>query len=161
MKDEKRQDVNKLVGKTASGEYYWLNNVFEHSDDFKGACGSVFRVITEDQYEEDTSEEALYDRLGGCWQSAVEAGETEMGKQAWVEMVFDCDGDDAIYDLSYSGNGDEIIELYNKELPEDAEGGERARFCECIGGGRCFSKELTFERVYDQAALDLALSYEK
>jgi len=160
-----KQDINKLVGKDKSGDYYWLDYVFEDGDfedgEHSGAVGSVFRPVSEAEKEEQMDSDDAKERFRDLWQNAVDTNNTELGLDDFVQDVIDMDGDEAFFDLSYYDNGCEIAEIFNSELPNDADESEKAEFSECVGGGRCFNRKIKWDKVYDEAALTLALSYEK
>ena len=159
------QKVNKLVGRTTEGDYYWLDCVFEDGDfedgEHSGAVGSVFRPVSEAEKEEQMDSDDAKERFRDLWQNAVDTNNTELGLDDFVQDVIDMDGDEAFFDLSYYDNGCEIAEIFNSELPNDADESEKAEFSECVGGGRCFNRKIKWDKVYDEAALTLALSYEK
>lgn len=161
MKKEKRIKIDKLVGRTEDGEYYWLDEVFEHAKNFRGACGSVFRPVTVAQKEEAMTPENAKERFRDLWQEAVRTGHTEDSLDEYVESIVGCDELESFFDLSYYDNGCEIAEIYNSELPADAPEEDNAEFCECVGRGRCFNHKIKWAKVYDTKALKLALSYEK
>jgi len=151
-------NVEKLVGKDKSGDYYWLNHVFEDSKGFRGAVGSVFRPVSEAEKEERMSLENAKDWFGELWREAVKAGNTEESLDDYVKNIIDIDGESAFFDLSDYDVGCKIAEIYNLELPDE---NDKAEFSECVGGGRCFHHKIKWAKVYDEAALKLALSYEK
>ena len=91
----------------------------------------------------------------------MQSKSTEQGLNEYLQSIVAEGNVENYFDLSYYDNGIEIAEIYNSELPADAPEEDKAEFCECIGGGRCFSCKIKWEKVYDQEALDLALSYEK
>lgn len=155
-----QQNINTLVGKSKDGDYYWLNYVFEESADFRGATGSVFRPVSEAEKEEKMDFDNAKDWLKEIWQGAVSTGNTEQGLDGYVQEVIDIDGENAFFDLSCYDNGCEIAEMFNSELPENADESEKAEFSECVGGGRCFNHKIEWDKIYDNDALTLALSYE-
>lgn len=161
MSSEIRKKVDVLVGKSTDGAYYWLDEVFEHRPDFRGAVLTVFRPVSRSEAENaiDPESSDTQDRFKECWKEAVKAGSTDDSFLGWLETVLDSDGIEASFDLSGYDNGQIVAELHTKEneLTEDGV----CEFSECIGGGRCFSRDMEWEKIYDQAALDLAMSYEK
>ena len=106
-----------------------LDRVFKHSDDFKGATGSKFEPVTE---------EDIQDRIGN-----LEGNDTELlcyfadnfGDVTAEQIRYVDSSRDALielfFDLSHIENHDDIIE----EL-----GLENVEFLNCIGGGRCFDE---------------------
>lgn len=148
---KQQTNYNKLVGRTGD-EYYFCDYIFTHADDFKGATGSVLRPVSKAEYEERTSQEELEDRFSDVWREAVASGSTTDSLSVWVEQAFDIDGDEMVFDLSYSRYWDQLRELgFNDE--------EYPLF-ECTGGGRCFSKDIKFDEVYDQGLLNKIIAIE-
>jgi len=150
--DKNQKNFYEVVG-IEGGEIIMLDYVFHHSDNFRGATGSRFIPISKAEYEYRTSKNGLIDRLGECWIEAVKSGNTEMGKDDWCQYVYDTDGDDSIFDLSYCQHWDKLRALgySEKEYP----------VFECTGGGRCFTKDMKFDKVINQELINLINTYEK
>ena len=155
-----QQNVNKLVGRDENGDYYWLDYVFK-DEDFKGAVGTIFRPISESQREDVMSLDNARELFDDLWREAVASGTTDEGLDEFIENSIRWDGDEAFFDLSDYDNGCKVAEIYNSELPDNADESEKAEFSECRGGGRCFYPERKWVKIYDKAALKLALKYEK
>jgi hypothetical protein len=155
-----KQHIDKLIGRDISGDYYWLEYVFEDSSDFRGAVGSVFRPVSVTKKEERMTPENAREWLAEGWREAVKAGTTEQSLDDYIQNVIDIDGESAFFDQSYFDTGCKIAEIYNSELPKDADESEQAEFSDCGGGGRCFNQKIVWNKIYDQEALTLALSYE-
>lgn len=136
---------NKLVARK-DDDYYFCDYIFKNDENFKGATGSILRPISKDEHEYNTSEEGLLEYLGELWQDAVASGNTEMGKAEWCEWVYEIDGDNAIYDLSYHNLHEQLREIGISE--------EDFPVIVCSGGGRCFNADDEFDEVYDQELLD-------
>lgn len=132
-------NYNKLVARRGD-EFVFCDYTFEDGN-FKGATGSVLRPVSQDEYDERTSESGLIDYLGELWPDAVSSGNTEMGKAEWCQYVYDADGDDTLWDMSYSNFWDQLRAI---GFPED-----EYPVIECTGGGRCFSHDEEFDEVYD------------
>ena len=158
---EPREQLNTIVGRDESGDYYVLDCVFDDADNFKGAVGSVFRPISTREKEETMNIENAKDRFADLWAEAAKDGRTEDSLEDYVEQIIAIDGEDAFFDFSYYDIGCKIAEIYNSELPDDKDKLDKAEFSECVGGGRCFNHKIKWAKVYDQKALELALSYEK
>lgn len=135
-----------LVGRNGD-EYIFLQYTFSHDDGFHGATGTSIRPVSKEEYEERTSPEGLLEYLGESWQDAVASGETELGKEDWCTWVYDMDGDDALFDLSYRNLWEQARKA-NPELTVEA-----YPIFECVGAGRMFSVGMTFEQVYAPALL--------
>lgn len=132
----KRQqtDYNKLVG-VIDGDYYFLDYTFDHGD-FKGATATVLRPVPKDEWEDRNDPDNLREEYREHWQSAVERGDTDEGLEDWMEY-----NDAAPYfDDSGSQHWDTLRELGISE--------EEYPVIECVGGGRSFSKNMKFDKVY-------------
>lgn len=154
MTDKQQTDYNKLVGRIGE-EYYFLDYTFEHSPDFRGATGSSIRAVSLAEYEERTSETGLIEYLGELWADAVASGNTELGKDEWCKYVYECDGDEAIFDMSYYNLWDQVRDA------EPALTVEAYPIFEAQSGGRCFSKGMKFDKVYAPELLKVIDSFEK
>lgn len=134
---------NKLVARR-DGEYLFCDYIFEDGD-FKGATGTCLRPVSREEYDERTSEDGLVDYLGDLWQDAVASGNTDKGKAEWCQYVYDCDGDEALYDFSGGNLWDQLraIGLGEDEFP----------VIECVGGGRCFGVNDNYDEIYNAALL--------
>jgi len=155
-----KKNVDKLVGRNEDGVYYWLDYVFKDKD-FQGTVGTMFRPVSKFEKENTMSLDAAVDRFEDCWREAVQSGNTEEGLVEYAESIIRWDRDEAFFDLSDYDAGCEVAEMYNSELSADADEGDKAEFSECIGGGRCFCREIKWAKIYDEKALKLALEYEK
>jgi hypothetical protein len=160
MDKQKQTNINKLVGRSEDGDYYWLDYVFEDGEELRGAVGSVFRPVSEAQKEETMSLDNAKERFVDIWAEAARDRRTEQGLEEFVQDIIAVDGEEAFFDFSYYHNSCEIAKVYNSELPENTEESEKAEFSECVGGGRCFNHKIKWAKVYDKKALKLALSYE-
>ncbi len=149
---EKQTDYKKLVSRKGN-EYYFVDYIFEHSDSFQGAVGSILVPISKKEYKERTSSDNLIEYFRDIWLQAVEERTTEQSLRGWAKEVYEIDGDNAIFDLSYSGYWKQLrnIGLTKKEYP----------IFECAGGGRCFSKENSFDEIYDKELLQKIKKVEK
>lgn len=146
MNNRIEKKYNKLVAQK-DNEFFFCDDIFEYKDvSLKGATGTILRPVSKEEYEQRTSSDGLYDNLGELWQQAVEAGNTELGKQEWCDQVFSIDGDEAIFDLSGYNLWDQLraIGYTEDEYP----------IFECTGGGRCFGRHDNYDKVYDQELLD-------
>ena len=150
---EKRVSLPTFIG-VSGGEYLFLEGLFEHSPDFRGATGHALRIVTKGQYTERTSDEGYREHLEEIWRDAVANGGNEQSLDEFVKQVKNSDGDDAIFDSSYSEDYDTCVDHYNAALRakaaedqgvsvEDAEVEEDdlAERCECGGCGRMFCKD--------------------
>ena len=158
-----REKIEQVVGRTTDGEYYVLDYVFDETTDnkpFRGAVGSVMRPISIREADEAMEVENATDRYEDVWRECVANGDETRSLDDFVESILMSEGIEAMFDLSYYSIGEEVAKLYNEELPEDHDEKDEAEFSECVGGGRCFSHSLEFDKVHRQDLLDLALSHE-
>lgn len=135
MRDQK--NYNAVIGR-AGDEIYALQYTFDdelHGKPFRGAVGSVFRAVSQQEYEERTTPEALKEWLREPWQEACKNGGEERSLTAYCQDVKDTDGTDFVFDPSHSDIWPKIRAAY----PEYKDEGEFPMF-ECVGGGRCFSR---------------------
>jgi len=137
------------------GSIYFLDYVFNHTDGFKGATGTVLDPITPEYIKDITTEDWIeYSR--DLWRSAVETNSTEASLEDYAKLIQE---DSEISGLLYPGHDNSYSELYDEAKKHfDYE----VETFNCCGGGRCFSLELlnSFDKVIDQNLIDLIKSYE-
>ena len=130
----KEQVFNKVVNVAEDGEITVLNYIFDDGNGFKGATGYRFYPVTRGEYDEQTTEDSVIDRLidSGC------SLPKEHARRGW-QSVYDAmeangEIEDFIFDTSYRELWDDL----RKEcgLTEDT-----AHIFDCVGGGRCFDKD--------------------
>jgi hypothetical protein len=124
-------DYNKIVN-FENNEITTLDYVFDDGNNFKGAVGSKFRVISIVEYNEITNYENVIERI-------IECGVPEMfirtGAEGCYEHMYKTDEiEDFMFDTSYSNLWDYLRKELN--LTEN-----EAYIFHCIGGGRCFDKD--------------------
>jgi hypothetical protein len=129
-----RQDFYQIIGITTDGEVIMLDSLFDHGDGFKGACGSSFYPVTQDDIDQRNDLETVKDTYGYMWQEAVKDGSTEESLDDYMERfirsyIFNSDGLFVGHDTSYIHH---IPDSFRTEHFPDAE------TFECIGGGRMF-----------------------
>jgi hypothetical protein len=154
-KDRQQVDYNKPVG-IKDGSIYFLNYVFDHSDNFRGATGTVLDPITTNYIESITTEDWIeYSR--DLWRSAVETNSTEASLEDYAKLIED---DSEMSGLLYPGHDDSYSEFHDEAKKHFDSNVETFN---CSGGGRCFNLELlnSFDKVIDQDLIDLIKSYEK
>jgi len=153
--DRQQVNYNKPVG-IKDGSIYFLNYVFDHSDNFRGATGTVLDPITNNYIENITTEDwTEYSR--DLWRSAVETNSTESSLENYAKLVED---DSEMSGLLYPGHDNSYSELYDEAKKHFDSNVETFN---CSGGGRCFNLELlnSFDKVIDQDLIDLIKSYEQ
>lgn len=125
---------NKVVHISEDGEITVLDYVFDYGDGFKGATGSHFMPVSREEYEENTTLEAITDYLMDATNELPEQFRRG-GFEAWAKAVID-NGEEGqiMYDQSYSTLWDYLRE--EAGLDE-----ESAYIFTCTGGGRCFGAD--------------------
>jgi hypothetical protein len=89
--------------------------------------------VSKAEYDWRTSPEGLAESLEDVWRESVREGMTTLGLEDWCHQCCAADGDDLVFDFSYSNLWGDIREA----LPEYADENAFPVF-ECIGGGRMF-----------------------
>ena len=111
-----------------------LNDVFEYEDGMRGATGTIFVPISEEQYDEDTSFDNLKAHVKDCIDRVPEEYEDE-GWNGFVQAIIDNgEAGDMVYDMSYSNLWDMLREECGFSESD-------AYVFNCVGGGRCFNSE--------------------
>lgn len=131
MSERKETKYNKIVNfDEETREITLLDGVFQYEDGFKGATGTTFEPITEEQIQE---------RLEGLEGDDIEllCYYAENFGEVTVEMIRGVDSSrealiELFFDQSYCYLGDYLRESLNLE--------DIVLF-NCIGGGRCFDKD--------------------
>ncbi len=133
-KSNEEKTFNKVVNIDENGEITLLSYIFKHSDGFMGATGSKFEPVTREQYEENTTEDAICEYL---IDSGVDLPEQwkRTGFEGWAKAIIDAGEEGAVmYDNSYRELWDYLREACNLDK-------ESAYIFNCVGGGRCFDKK--------------------
>jgi len=147
----KQTDYNEIIG-MIDGEYYMLDYIFDDGKDFKGATGSVFSPVSPEEQEDLLDIDNIKDTFADCWREAVSGGHTEDSLDDYCQSIIDNDGIDGVIDTSYSNYWDKIRQL-DKKFTDDW-------VFNCTGGGRCFSKNMKFDKVFRQDLIDIINKYE-
>lgn len=148
--DRKEINYNKLVGKI-DDTFYFLDYTFIHSDTFKGATGSELRPVSKEEYEERMSIESLTDSYAEIWRQEVQNENTTEGLDEWIEGQNL--GEENVFDLSYFELWEQIRALGFSE--------EEYPVIECVGGGRCFSKNMKFDEVFAPELIEIINQFEE
>ena len=115
-----------LIGYNAGGAAVLLCYTFNYGDGFKGAVGATLELVSQEQYDEATTAEALEEYAEELWRAdAAQPNGTTLGLSDWAEMARD-ELIEMLYDASYSDL-----------VPE----GEHVA-TDCIGCGRIFPHAL-------------------
>lgn len=139
---------NKLVGRIED-RYYYLDRVFQHNDNFKGAVGSIMRPVS---FAEASARREEWDDDNELWNHAVANNDTDLGADEWHNMVIEEDGDALVFDLSYANTyGEDLIKFLNEDDIE---------LVECVSGGRCFYTDMAWDELYNHGLWEMIKQYE-
>lgn len=150
--------INKPVGMVGD-EVYVLEYVFGKG--FSGASGYSMRPLMKQEVE-DRKNDIEY--LREFWVEAVKDGNTDLGLEEYAE---ECNEEAEMNDQLFCGDDDSFradFEDMVEELPQEQK--EQIKSLtdltwSCAGCGRCFSKDMKFDVVFDQELIDLINEYEK
>ena len=129
---KKQTNYNKVVNIAEDGEITVLDYIFDYENGSRGAVGYWFYPVSKKLYKQQTTIEALADKLEQIVPEGV--GEIPYGNTTrWAEAIKN-EGKEMefAFDISYSHLWDYLRE--ETALSED-----EAYIFECVGGGRCFN----------------------
>ena len=138
---KEQTDYNKVVNIADDGEITLLDYTFDHGDGFKGATGTMFYPVSLAQYEEQTTLEAIEDRLEGA--IPIEdiphayTGTKKRPYKKWAQAIIDAD---EAGDLAFDQSDSHLWDYLRETCGHDD---ETAYIYECVGCGRMFNN--TFE----------------
>ena len=142
---------NKIVNIADDNEIIILNYVFSHGDNFKGATGSKYYPVTEEEiqsriseFEGDDKELLIYmaENFGNLDRNMIE--NVDSSREALIELFFD---------NSIDSNPDHKEEI-RKHFSVD-----EYPLIDCVGGGRCFEKD--FQGNVNPELSEIIREYEK
>jgi hypothetical protein len=142
MNDRKQTNYNEVVGITTDGEIILCNYLFEHGD-MRGATGSVLIPLTQDCVDDRNDVDNLKGNYDYLWQEEVAAGQTELGMEEWLEELIDSEinyGEGYFFGHDTSDIHHITDEFHEKYFPG-------AVTFECVGGGRCFGRDIEFATI--------------
>lgn len=148
MSDRNQVNYNRIVG-IKDDQIYLVNYTFEdtlNGSEFKGVTGAVLSPVSQAYIDDRNSEENLEEYYREFWSLAVQEGDTELGLTDWIEQNVDRayeDGDFPGHDTSYVNHLDLDSDVIKENFPD-------AVTFECIGGGRCFTKNMEFDVIIDE-----------
>jgi len=152
MENTRKQiNYNQIVG-IIGNDIYMLDYTFSDGKDFKGATGTVFNLVSKEQYEEtmDNQDDLFLD----MWKDAVANNTTEQSFKDWFNDISDDEKLEINFDQSYSEYHDEIREIMNVSKED------YPVIC-CTGGGRCFKKGMKFDKVFNKKLIAEINKFEK
>jgi hypothetical protein len=143
---DNRINYNDCVGVDSEGDYIFLDNTFEHSEDFRGAVGTTLSLVGKENYEYTKTIEGMLDYgWKERWETAVADDQTEEGLTSWLQDILSMASDDDFFDTSNWSEGQALIEtLVRAGLIEE----DDYPITECSGGGRMFRNNTKFDIVY-------------
>ena len=177
------EKIYKLVGINKDGEIVMCDDIFKYSDGFKGACGSIFEILTKEKAEKINRlvrEDGDYG-YEDLWRECVHAGNTTDGLTEWLESVVDeelANGKDFVgQDTSYFNYLKQELKRLYESMPEEKlqkmidfinknnyrnddvyfesiDDFKQNAVFSCVGGGRCFSKDEELPIVFDNELLE-------
>jgi hypothetical protein len=173
-----------IVGVLEDSDYVVLDKVFEHKDSFRGATGSRFHPVDENERRYRTSTEVAMEHFEDFWEelyhkkpgfdrsgNVYTSGEDFPSLYDFTEEALNEQGDEAVFDLSYYDVGCQVAALHTERLAKskgisvqefkEKFPDEVCEISECTGGGRCFSYKMDWAEIFDKKALKLALSFER
>lgn len=158
-------------------EYYFVDSIFKHRDDFFGCTGMNVYPITEEMMEDLLSIDNLVERFGDYWEERFE-GDVDPDCE-------DCDGwideegckscgypsvESFCNDIANHDGSDAVIDNAGYKCAEalDAVCEAKIEYADCTGCGRIFGnfgsdKPMSpddFDEVYNMKALVACLAYE-
>lgn len=177
------EKIYKLVGLNKDGEIVMCEEIFKYSDGFKGACGSIFEILTKEKAETINRLIREYGDYGyeDLWRECVQAGETIDGLTEWLKSVVDEElesGKDFVgQDTSSLNYLEQELERLYESIPEEKlqemidfinennyrnndvcfesiDDFKQNAIFSCVGGGRCFSKDEELPIVFDNELLE-------
>jgi len=117
---------NELIGYDSDGNAVILLDTFDLGGEFRGATGAILELVSQEEYDERTSDEALQEYAEELWrEDASQPNGTTDSLEDWTEDNR-YDLLETVFDDSYSGlvpEGDYVA-------------------THCIGGGRIFPSAL-------------------
>lgn len=162
----KATTIKKILGITTDNEIIMVEDLFEYSDDFKGATGYRIGTLTQDQIDSQLEPEAVVD----LWEDAVEGGYTTKTLTEWAkEMNEKAQEQGSHFYTDDPSFRQEMDDAYN-ELPADQKAGIKAVVGEKgkdfvdwdgLGCGRCVPTDpAAYKLILDPDLLQKVQEYE-
>jgi hypothetical protein len=141
--------INKVIGKTESGDFYICEDIFKYEDNFHGSTGLILCPVSREEYEdaENPSSPTTRDRFLELWKDLAGQGATYKGFEEWLAMILATDFPDCSFDVG----GCEFWDAIRKLEPGLTE--ENYPIFDCVGCGRIFSANMKFEKIYEPKIL--------
>ena len=152
MNEIKQTNYYEIVG-VIGDEIYMLDYSFDDGQDFKGCTGTTFKLVSKEEYGERTDAENIAEEYRDVWVETVKSNRTDDSLIDWVKQCIEED-ENFVFDMSYAEYHDKIREVLG--VTE-----EDYPMIECVGGGRCFSKNMKFDKVFNQKLVDVINEFEE
>ena len=152
----KETKYNQAVG-ICGGEVYILEYIFEDGS-FKGAVGYSMRPVYQEYIDQMCDPKTVAEYYSDLWREQVASGGTELGLAEYCEQVVrDTQFEGQLHPLddpSFRGEFEQVLETCDPETRKAIKklGGDCVAW-EYGSGGRCFSKGLEWEQVFDPKLL--------
>jgi hypothetical protein len=151
MRDQK--NYNEIIGITDSGEIYLLNYIFEstlHGTPFCGATGSILTPLTQAYVDSRNNIDSLKDTYGFLWQEAVKDGNTELGLDDYLQEMMDSEVQygEGLFLGHDTSDTHHITDEQTAEIETVLKYKHEIIGYECIGGGRCFDRDITWKHIF-------------
>ena len=119
-------EYNQFIGWTDAWTAVVLHHTFEYEYGFKGAVGGEFQLISFEEWEAETNDEALSECYLEMWrEDAGSTNGTELGLAEWIE-----ENRDDLIDSRWDDDAPDCLPDHNQWRTD------------CIGGGRIFPEAL-------------------
>jgi len=160
MKVGDKKVYNKLVGRKGN-EYYFLDYVFKHENDFMGAVGTVVTPVHSNYFEYATSRDGLAERYLDAMSESEWCNTLGLDEDDCTEEEI-IDGIENLYRVGELQPFEECSSKEESQMREIAEFSDSNKYplFEVIGGGRSFDKNQKFDEVYDKSLLALIIKAE-
>ena len=136
-----RETVNLPVGIDKYGDIYIARDFFNHGDGFQGVTGYVVRAVEMREIDEACTDDEMAEYLRDSWVEAVRYDMTDGSLADWINDSVTLD---EYIDMRFEPADVDVEELH--ALTGGI--GDVVRY-EAVGGGRVFTSEIEWSRVFD------------
>lgn len=166
---KQEEQINQIVG-IKDGELFVLENVFKHTDSFKGATGYSMGTITQSYIDDMNDIDMLCDEYDYLWREAVQACSTEKGLEDFMQSLIDnCSFYDQLFpfdDNSFRYQTEKLVEELPEEQKKELEKvfgvmGEDFAAWSVSGCGRCFNTDDKWDVIFRPDLVELIKEYEQ
>ena len=121
MRSDERK-IYAILGILEDDTVLFIHDLFEYSDNFKGATGSVHEAITDEYVETQKDPDTNWDYFKELWQDAVAHDRTEESLADYIEEItqpYNYDGLFPTDDPSFRWQFDDAFEKLNSEQQQE------------------------------------------